>query len=82
MLYCGDLCEEAKNQQICCLRSCGVRRLDAPIPRERHEIFAKIYSADRRGELRSPAFRLPCRGAVAERLRGYFANAQSNKCVL
>ena len=28
-------------------------RLDAPPPRKRHEIFAKVYLTDRKGELRS-----------------------------
>ena len=35
-----------------------VRRLDAPLPRQRHEIFAKIYPTDRRGELCSPALEI------------------------
>ena len=35
-----------------------VRRLDVPLPRQRHEIFAKIYPTDRRGELRSPALEI------------------------
>ena len=34
--------------------ACRVRRPDAPMPRKRHEIFAKVYLTDRRGELRSP----------------------------
>ena len=34
------------------IAECG--ELDAPLPRERHDIFVKVYSADRRGELRSP----------------------------
>ena len=29
-------------------------RLDAPPPRKRHEIFAKVYLTDRRGEIRLP----------------------------
>ena len=37
---------------LACIVECG--NLDAPLPRQRHDIFVKVYSADRRGELRSP----------------------------
>ena len=32
--------------------ACRVRRPDVPMPRKRHEIFAKVYPTDHRGELR------------------------------
>ena len=42
-----------------------MRRPDAPLPRQRHKIFAKIYFTDRRGELCSPALEV-CVGREAE----------------
>ena len=39
----GICAEEAKNQQICCLRSCGVQLLAATMPRERHDM--KLYNS-------------------------------------
>ena len=44
----------AKSARFYWHAACRVRRPDAPLPRERHEIFGKARFADRRGELRSP----------------------------
>ena len=44
----------AKSARFYWHAACRVRRPDAPMPRKRHEIFAKVYLTDRRDELRSP----------------------------
>ena len=55
---------------------CRVRRLDAPMPRQRHEVFVNIYFADCRGELRSPAFEVYIE---TKRLRDCYACTISTK---
>ena len=42
----GFVAKSAQFAVIYCRATCRVRRLDAPMPRKRHEIFVNIYFAD------------------------------------